>query len=293
MNLGGREIDAFLALAETKRFAIAAKRCHVSASAFSQIISRLEEQVGARLFDRNTRHVSLTPEGEAFSHGAYRIATELRATINELRERASWRTGRVTVAATPSLATDWVPRRLAIYRKSFPSIALRLHDVTSERCLVMIDRGEVDFGFNAQRGTDLEFESHLLFMERYYVLCRKTDPLARLKEIRLKDLKDREIVKLPLTGSVYPQMLPLLSSAQVRDSGMEVANFGTLAGLVAAGFGLGIVPEHALELCRRPGIVGVPINANRATRPVYMIRRRGRSLSAAAQAMWEQIAKDF
>lgn len=119
-------------------------------------------------------------------------------------------------------------------------------------------------------------------MERYYVLCRKTDPLARLKEIRLKDLKDREIVKLPL-----------LSSAQVRDSGVEVANFGTLAGLVAAGFGLGIVPEHALELCRRPGIVGVPINANRATRPVYMIRRRGRSLSAAAQAMWEQIAKDF
>ncbi len=47
MNLSGRLIDAFLALEETRRFAVAAQRCHVSPSAFSQMISRLEEQVGA------------------------------------------------------------------------------------------------------------------------------------------------------------------------------------------------------------------------------------------------------
>ena len=75
MNLSGRLIDAFQALEETRRFAVAAKRCHVSRSAFSQMIGRLEEQVGARLFDRDTRNVALTPEGEVFSRGAPSVFT--------------------------------------------------------------------------------------------------------------------------------------------------------------------------------------------------------------------------
>ena len=289
MNLSGREIDAFLALEETRRFAIAARRCHVSPSAFSQMIGRLEEQVGARLFDRNTRNVALTPEGEAFSRGAHRIAAEIRGSINELHERANRRVGRITVAVTPSLAANWLPQRLAAFHKTHPGIALRLHDVTTERCLEMISRGEADFGISARQGTDLEFESQLLFMERYFLVCRKNDPLAALDEIRLRDLKDRDFVHMVRTGSVHQQMTPLLSNAHVRDSGMEVANFGTLAGLVAAGFGIGIVPEQARQLCTRPGLTTIPVNAPKAVRPISMIRRRGRSLSVAADAMWEQL----
>lgn len=291
MNLSSREIDAFLALEETRRFAIAAQRCHLSPSAFSQMIGRLEEQVGARLFDRNTRNVSLTPEGEVFSHGAHRIAAEIRASVNELRERANRRVGRVTVGVTPSLAADWLPQRLAEFQSTHSGIALRMHDVTSDRCLEMIERGDVDFGISAQQGSDQEFENHLLFMERYHLLCRKSDPLAKLREVRLRDLKNREFVHMVRTGSVRQQMMPLLSTAQVRDSGMEVANFGSVAGLVAAGFGISIVPEHAIQLCHRPGLVAIPVNAPKAVRPVSMIRRRDRSPSVAANALWEQLKK--
>lgn len=288
VNLSGRAIDAFLALEETRRFALAAKRCHVSPSTFSQIIGRLEAQVGARLFDRDTRNVSLTPEGEVFSHGAHRIAAEMRASVTELAERANYRMGRVSVAVTPSLAADWLPQRLAEFQQSHPGIALRMHDVTTERCLEMIGRGDADFGISAQSGPELEFENHLLFMERYHVICRMTDPLARLKEVRLRDLKNRDFVHMVRTGSVRQQMTPLLATAQVRDSGMEVANFGSVAGLVAAGFGISIVPQHAIQLCHRPGIVAIALQAPMAVRPVTMIRRRGRSLSVAADAMWRQ-----
>ena len=76
------------------------------------MISRLEEQVGARLFDRETRNVALTPEGEVSSHGAHRIAAEIRSSLAELMDRAPRRKGRVAVAVTPSLAADWLPRRL-------------------------------------------------------------------------------------------------------------------------------------------------------------------------------------
>ena len=106
MNLSGRLIDAFLALEETRRFAVAAQRCNVSASAFSQMISRLEAQVGARLFDRDTRNVALTPEGEVFSQGAHRIAAEMNASLVELRDRAARTVGRVTMAPTRARFTS-------------------------------------------------------------------------------------------------------------------------------------------------------------------------------------------
>lgn len=288
-NLTGRAIDAFLALEETRRFVLAAKRCHVSPSTFSQMISRLEEQVGARLFDRDTRNVSLTPEGEVFSAGAHRIAAEIRASLAELMDRASHRRGRVAVAATPSLSAEWLPRRLAEFHATYPDIELRMHDVTTERCMEMVLRGEADFGVSAQPGPESEFDNVLLFKERYCLICPEADPLARQKEVKLADLKHRSFVHMVRTGTVRAQMMPLLATAQVRDSGMEVANFGSVAGLVAAGFGISIVPEHAVRLCHRVGLVAVPLQSPKAVRPVIMLRRKNHSLSVAAAAMWSQL----
>ena len=292
MNLSGRLIDAFLALQDTRRFAVAAERCHVSASAFSQMIGRLEEQVGARLFDRDTRNVSLTPDGEVFLQGAHRIAAEINLSLTELRDRAERHVGRVSIAAPPSLAASWLPEQMARYRKDYPGIALRLHDVVSDRCLDLVARGEVDFGLNAQRGNALEFEAKLLFNERLYLVCQATDPLAKLGQVRLKDLRHHEFIHTVRAGSVWQQLLPLLSAAGVRDSGLEVGQFGTLAGLVANGFGISVVPQFAVQLCRRPGLATVPVSDRKAVRAIYMIKRKHRSLSVAAAEMWTRLAND-
>ena len=290
MNLSGRLIDAFLALEETRRFAVAARRCNVSASAFSQMIGRLEEQVGARLFDRDTRNVALTPEGQAFSAGAHRIADEIRATLSDLKDRAALDTGRVAVAAPPSLGADWLPRLLAGFQRTHPGVALRLLDVVSDRCLALVAAGEVDFGLNAQRGNDLEFDSSLLFNERFFVVCPRTDPLAARAALRFADLKGRPFVQTVRTGSVWQQTQPWLEKAQVHDTGLEVTQFGTLAGLVERGFGVSLVPQLALPLCRRPGLGAVLLDERVALRPIYLIRRRGRALSAAARALSDAVA---
>ena len=287
MNLSGRLIDAFLALEETRRFAVAAQRCHVSSSAFSQMIGRLEEQVGARLFDRDTRNVALTPEGEAFSLGAHRIASEIRSTVGELRNLAQRSQGRVTVAAPPSLAADWLPRRMALFRQKHPGIALRVADVVSDRCLELVRRGEADFGLNAVPGNAAEFDAQLLFDERWYVICAAGDPLARKRSLQLRDLHHRPFIHTLRSGSVWQQLQPLVAAAQVQDTGMEVNQLGTLGGLVANGFGISIVPEFAVQLCAREGVAAVPLGARNATRPIYLVRRRQRSLSVAAAGLWE------
>jgi len=293
VKLSGRLIDAFLALEETRRFAVAAERCHVSPSAFSQMISRLEEQVGARLFDRDTRNVALTPEGEAFSAGAHRIAAEIAGSLAELRDRAARRTGKVAIAAPPSLCADWLPRLLAEVRKHHPGVALRLLDVVSDRCLDLVLRGEVDFGLNAQAGNELEFETRLLFNEPLYLVCRATDLLAKRGSARLRDLDGALFIHTVRTGSIWQHLQSVLADVKVRDSGLEVAQFGTLAGLIACGFGVSVVPHFALPLTARKGLAAIPIQDKKAVRPIYMVRRRNRSLSVAAQALWDRIAESW
>ncbi|KOF54592.1 MULTISPECIES: LysR family transcriptional regulator [unclassified Achromobacter] len=290
MNISGRLVDAFLALAESGKFSVAADRCNVSPSAFSQIISRLEEQVGARLFDRDTRNVSLTAEGQLFLTGARRIHAEWQAALSAIRNQSQLNQGRVAIAAPPSLSSDWLPRLFADFRAEHPAIVLRLHDVISERSLDMIAAGDVDFGLNAVPGNDLEFESVLLFNEPFRLLCRKDDPLAANAAVSLRQLRGRVAVQTTRFGSVWHYTQPLLAAASMRDSGLEVSQFGTLAGLVAAGFGVSIVPMLALPLCGRPELAALPIADASAHRPIYRIRRRNRSLSPAAQAMWERIA---
>lgn len=291
MKLSGRLVDAFLALAETRRFAIAAERCSVSPSALSQMIGRLEEQVGARLFDRTTRSVSLTPEGEVFLKGAQRIAAEIRSTVFELRERVQRKTGRVSLAAPPSMAAEWLPQQMALFRQSHPGIDLRLWDVVADRGLEMIRSGDADFGLNALRGPQTEFEAQHLFDDPFHLLCQASDPLARKRHVKLADLNGRPCIQTVRSGSVWQETQRLVQLADMHDTGFEVNQLGTLGGLVANGFGIALVPKSAMQLCQREGVVGIPIAEPGATRPVYLVRRRDRSLSVAAAALWEQLSK--
>ena len=288
MRLSARLLEAFLALEETKRFVVAASRCHVSPSAFSQMIARLEKDVGARLFDRSARQVLLTAEGELFAAGARRIAAEMAASVAEIRDRTALRMGSVAIAAPPSFASAWLPELLGEFRTQHPNLVLKLHDVLPDRCLALVLNGQADFCVNSQPGNELEFESSVRFYERFYLICRSSDPLASAREVSLSKLKGRDYIK---TCSVWHQLQGLLARAGVRDTGLEVEQFGTVAGLVLGGFGIGIVPQLALPLCVRPGVMAVPIKERAASRPIYLVRLRDRSLSLTAQALWEFMAR--
>ncbi|MBB5214180.1 LysR family transcriptional regulator [Parapusillimonas granuli] len=292
MKVSGRLIEAFLALVETRRFSLAAQRCHVSPSAFSQMIGRLEEQVGTRLFDRDTRKVALTQEGEIFLQGANRVRSIMSATLTELQARAQCRTGRVAVAAPFSLAAHWMPSQMSRFRTRHPDVDLYLHDVLSDRCLRMIADAEVDFGVNARTGGDMEFESQLIFNERMYLICSSTDTLAAQQSADLSDLRGRAFIHILREGSVWQLLHPLLQKHDVRDSGHEVAQLATLAGLISHGFGVSILPHAALDLCRRPGLAIIPLSDERIVRPIYLVKRRQRSLSPAAAALWMQLASE-
>lgn len=175
-HLSTRQLDAFLALAEQRNFTRAAAQCHLSQPAFSALIRALEDDLGLRLFDRSTRHVDLTGEGQNFLESARRIRGEITAALAAVRDAATLQRGRVAVALLPSLAAGWLPGVLAAYRSAYPGIEIDIADVLSEPCIERVASGKADFALAAIRADTPELQAEPFCSDDSTWSARPTTP---------------------------------------------------------------------------------------------------------------------
>ncbi|MHB1114494.1 MAG: LysR family transcriptional regulator, partial [Acidovorax defluvii] len=110
INWSAREVDVFLSLAETLSFRRTALQVHLSQSAVSGTVARLEEMLDVRLFERTTRTVQLTLAGEVFAEQTRFLRHQMEETVRRVQEVAQLQVGRIALAALPSLAAGAVPR---------------------------------------------------------------------------------------------------------------------------------------------------------------------------------------
>ncbi len=286
MNLSTRQLRAFVALAEEKHFTRAAQRCHLTQPAFSALIRTLEEAAGVRLFDRHTRRVELTVEGRVLESTAQRLLGELELAMEDLRDHAERRRGRVSVAALPSLAAGWLPGLLAQFHADHPGIVLQLRDALLDPCLDMVQSGEVDFAVAARRADMSGLDSAFLHADRYFLVCREDHALASQRQVRLRDVAQWPVIQLA-RGSSARQRLDEALGAEAFTPLLEVEHLATVTGLVLAGMGISVVPAMTLFHFQRPELVIKPLQGRALTRPLYLVKRKGRGLSVAAQTFYD------
>lgn len=286
MNISSRQLRAFVALAEERHFTRAAQRSHMTQPAFSALIRMVEAEVGLRLFDRSTRHVSLTPEGEVFLSGALRLLGELEAMQEGMSDYASQRQGRVSLSALPSLAAGWLPNILADYHEKHPGVRMELRDALLDPCLDMVRGGQVDFAVAARRTDMSELTSDFLYSDYFFIVCRADHPLAKCGSVRLSALAKWPRIQLA-RGSSVRQALDAANDKPALL--LEVEHLATVAGLVLSGLGISVVPGMTLFHFRHPGLVIRPVADKRLKRSLYLVRRKGKSLSVAATALYEQL----
>jgi LysR family transcriptional regulator, carnitine catabolism transcriptional activator len=288
MNVSTRQLRAFMALAAERNFTRAAAASHLSQPAFSALIRQLEESLGVRLFERSTRHVDLTAEGEEFERSARRVLTEFEAAISGMRERAARERGRVSIALLPSLAADWLPQVLAGFRAEFPGIELEVADVLSEPCIERVRSGRADFALAATRADTPELRAEPFCSDDFHLVCPAGHPLAKQRDPRPRDLVRWPFIHLSRTSSVR-QYIDAATHPQPLPSVLEVDQLATVAGMVRAGLGISVVPALTLYQFRAPDLVTRPIRWPGLTRRIYLVRRRDRGLSVAAQGLYDWV----
>lgn len=286
-NISTRLLYAFVALDELKHFTRAAERCHTSQSAFSVMIQKLESAVGTKLFERDTRNVTLTPEGELFAEVARSLIGEIESAFEDMSEYVARRRGRVSIAALPSLAANGLPAIIAEYKRLYPGVMVTLHDALSDQCLFLLRQGKADLVLSAPGPNFLEFDSRILCSDPFYVVCRSDHALAKKGVIRLHDLAGQEIIHLVNSSSVRQHVDNLLRDVQVVHSGFEVTHLATVAGLVEQGLGITLVPALTLFQFRQLNLVAIPLETQHIMRPILIVKRKDQALSIAAQGMLE------
>jgi DNA-binding transcriptional LysR family regulator len=280
-----RQLRAFVLLADARNFTRAAAAMHLSQPAFSALIGGLEGALAVRLFDRSKRHVALSAEGTEFEPTARRLVADFDAAIAGVHDQAALKRGRVSVALLPSLAANWLPGVLARFRALHPAISIQVADVLSEPCIDRVRTGEADFALAAVRAETPELQAQVFCVDDFHLVCRADHPLARRgAKLRLRDLAEWPFIHLSRTSSVR-QYLEAAFHPQAMKTVMEVDQLATVMGMVRAGLGISLVPALTLFHFVQPEIVTRPVRLPGLTRRIYVVRRRDRGLSVAAQAL--------
>ncbi len=292
-DLSTRQLRAFAALADERSFTRAAQRCHLSQPAFSTLIRTLEETLGARLFDRDTRGVELTPEGREFEGSARRLLDDLQVLVTDLSDRSELKKGRVSVAALPSLAAGWLPAILAEFMRAHPGVAVELHDALSDACVAHVRSHRADFALSASEAQSPSAADLLgtpLCSDRFHLVCRRDHPLASVDKLSARKIAPYPFIQMTRNSSVRQALDAALHPLRLNTV-LEVEHLATVTGLVEAGVGISVVPTLTLFHFQRESLVTRPLAAKGLTRTIHLIRRREGSLSVAAQALHDLIFK--
>ena len=284
-----RQLRAYALLLQERNFTRAAAAMHLSQPAFSALIGGLEDSLGVRLFDRSKRHVAPTAEGADFEGPARRALAEFDNAVAGMHDRAALRRGRVSLALLPSLAAGWLPAVLARFRALHPGITVEVADVLSEPCIERVMTMQADFALAAVRAETPELQAQVFCADDFHLVCRADHPLAKQRgPIRLRDLAAWPFIHLSRTSSVR-QYLDAAFRPQAMDTVMEVDQLATVMGMVRAGMGISVVPSLTLFHFRDAEVATRPLGWPGLTRHLYLVRRRDRGLSLAAQTLYEML----
>ena len=282
-------LEAFIQIAELGSFNKAAEKLHVTQTALTRRIQRLEAYLGLKLLDRTTRVVVLSTVGRGFLPEAKRLVDELGRSIERLRSQSREASGDITMASIPSLMFGQLPAVLGEYAQHFPSNRVRILDRSSAQVMESVQRRQAEFGLHVMAMGQPDLQTELLRREPLVAYCRKSHPLARRSSVCWSELSATGLITLG-GGSGNR----LLMEAQLLNVGIDIRTkfvveyFSTAIGLAQAGLGVAIlVATDGAQL--HPEMVQVPLVEPVIDRQLFLVRRRAESLTPAAQQLFALI----
>lgn len=278
----------FLAVARHGNFTRAAEECLVAQPSLSQQIRRLEESLGAPLFDRSQSPVRLTDAGEALLPHAEAILQQVAAARSAVEDRLGLRSGRLVIGTLPQAGSRLLPAAVAAFRQRYPEIAVSLREESLERLTQLALASETDLTLTTLPVGSAELSVQPVLAEEILLALPPGHPLAGAEAIPLAAVAAEPFL-LVKPGYGFRD----LCLAACREAGFEPTvafestQIDTLQAMVAAGLGVTLVPRMAAERARRPTPAFLRLEGQPLRRTLAFAWRRDRYLSRAAAAFLE------
>ncbi len=249
LSIGAEELETFLAVAELGSFSKAAERLSLAQPSITNRVQRLERDLRTRLFERTTRAVTLTQEGERLRARVEPVMRSLQSIIDDFCEQAEMRSQMVVVAATPMLATVLMPPIISRFIKANPTVQVELQDQITERLPSDIRAGRVDFALVARQppAEGIAFES--VTADPFAVIGPRGHPALESGRVSVSALTRYPFLILGAHRAQFGELAAEASSKGMTLQAVRtVKNVSTLLGLVAEGLGLTMLPRIILRV---------------------------------------------
>lgn len=286
-------VQAFVTVAELGGFGKAARFLNLTQTALTRRVQKLEGYLGARLLDRTTRSVSLTPVGSDFLPQARRLVSDLTSVVGRLRDASRSKRGDLTIACIPSMAYQWLPAYIHRYAERYPGNRIRILDLSSAPVLEAVIQGQAEFGVTIVMTRHPELAEQPILREPFALFCRNDHPMSKQKSVSWRDVREDELIVVSSTSGNRALLDYQLARHRINVNGMyEVHHPSTALGLVTAGVGTAILPMSTIQEGTHPTVRRIPLVRPAITRTIALVRRRKATLSPAAQAFYEMLADD-
>lgn len=284
-------IQAFVLVAELKSFKKAADYLHLTQTALTRRIQKLENELGMRLLERTTRSVELSAIGREFLPEAQKLVNETTLAVTRLKEKSLHSTGDVTIACIPTMAYHRLPERIREYSRRYPGNRIRILDWPSSQVNEAVANGKADFGITILLDGRPPLEEEIILEDPYMFFCRADHPLSGKEEVSWEDLREVELISVSNLSGNRLLLDYHLSQQQLELRGFyEVQHITTAIGLVLAGIGSAILPFSTLQ-APNPTLQRIPLVRPVIHRRIALIRRPNAVLPPAAQALYDLISK--
>jgi DNA-binding transcriptional LysR family regulator len=281
MLIDPRRLRSFVAVAEELNFTRAAERLGIAQQPLSQQIARLERDVGARLFERSTRRVSLTDAGRSL----YGDAVELLARLDDARRRAllasRGEAGRITIGCGSYAVESLLPRLLRTFRDRYPGVTVSLYEGHTADQLEALRRGDIDIAFAISPAESEDLVAETISEDGFVVATALNRKIPKGRAVPLSEFRGATFVAAPrwLSPGLDDLKARLFADAGFEPKiGVHASQLSTMLTLVAAGVGCLLTPA-AIAGIARTDLAYVPIKTHRRV-PLSMVARRASRESA-------------
>lgn len=186
-----RQIEYLQAVVENGNFYLAAEHCHVSQSAISQQIKKLEDELGVKLLERHNRTFSLTPAGEHFYRKSLVISGDLKQLVRETKKIADNDNAVLRIGYYKGYHGNELSEAIALFSEKYPAVDVQIVVGSHEELYHAMEDGSVDLAINDQRRAFSDaYHNEILAESRIYIELSAKNPLSKLKSLEVDDLKN-------------------------------------------------------------------------------------------------------
>ncbi|WP_457931571.1 LysR substrate-binding domain-containing protein [Pseudomonas aeruginosa] len=274
-----RHLRYFIAVAEELHFGRAAERLGISQPPLSQQIQALEEEIGARLFERTNRRVELTDAGRLFLDESRQVLVQVDKAVLLARRAHLGELGELKIGFTSSAPfTSTIPSSIHAFRKAYPDVHLDLQEMSSRQVLKALLEESLQVGVIRPLALPDAVHWVELFREPLVAVLRADHPLAACSEdgLAIAALAEEPFVFFPRSygTGLYDQVIALTRQAGFSPRiAQEASEAMTIIGLVSAGLGVSILPA-SFRRTRVDGVVYRTLSDPEATTAVWLVRRQ-------------------